>query len=266
MPEVGHSAPRVPSLIDTHTHLCDPAFDGDLAAVLGRARAAGVGAIVAVSEGLADAEKNLRLAAEHSAMLRPAAGLFPTRLDLDEAGLVADLVRRAPERWFAIGEVGLDYWKVQDEAGRELQREIFRGFIDLAIELDLPVNVHSRSAGRPTIDLLLGCGASRVHLHAFDGRAAKAEPAIEAGFYFSVPPSIVRSPQKQKLVRRLPLAVLMLETDSPVLGPDPERRNEPANVVLSARAIAELKGISEEEVAAATTENALALYGRRLLA
>ncbi len=253
-------------MIDTHTHLCDRSFDDDLAEVLGRAREAGLRAIVAVGEDLADAERNLELTGDHPDLLRPAAGLFPTRLDLDEAERLVRLIRDTRERWFAIGEVGLDYWKVQDEGDRDLQRTIFARFIDLAIELDLPLNVHSRSAGRPAIDQLLERGASRVQLHAFDGRAAKAEPAVEAGFYFSIPPSIVRSPQKQKLVRRLPLSRLMLETDSPVLGPDPGRRNEPANVVVSVRAIAELKGIAEQEVMAATTENALALYGRRLLA
>ncbi len=254
----------VPPLIDTHTHLCDRSFDGDRAEVLARAREAGVGAIVSVSESLEDARKNLRLAVEHP-LLRPAAGLFPTRLDRDEAVELARFIRDSADSWVAIGEVGLDHWKVQAEAERELQREIFGLFIDLALELDLPLNVHSRSAGRQTIDLLLERGAARVHLHAFDGRAAKAEPAVEAGFYFSVPPSIVRSKQKQKLVRRLPLSCLMLETDSPVLGPDPKSRNEPANVRIAARAIAELKGLAEREVNEATTENAVALYGDCLL-
>jgi TatD DNase family protein len=255
----------VARLIDTHAHLCDPAFAPDLEAVLARARAAGVGAIVAVGESLEDAERNLELGAAHADLVRPAAGLFPTRLDLLEAERIEDLIRRTAERWFGIGEVGLDYWRIQEESEREIQREIFGRFIDLARALDLPVNVHSRSAGRAAIELLLARGASRVHLHAFDGRAASAEPAVEAGFCFSVPPSIVRSRQKQKLVGRLPLARLLLETDSPVLGADPQGRNEPANVSISARAIAEIKGVSVREVLEQTTANALALYGDRLL-
>ncbi len=80
-----------------------------------------------------------------------------------------------------------------------------------------------------------------------------------------MPPSIVRSKQKQKLVKRLPLSCLLLETDSPVLGPDPTVRNEPANVTISARAIAELQGVAEAAVVAATTANAERLYGARLL-
>lgn len=248
-------------LTDCHAHLCAGAFAADLPDVLARARDAGVAAVVAVGETLADAERNLDLADRYPGVVRPTAGLYPTRLDLAEAERVADLIRRERSRLAAIGEVGLDRWKVRDEGELALQREIFAFFIDLSIELDLPLNVHSRSAGHYAIDLLRERGAKRVQLHAFDGRAARAEPAVEAGYFFSVPPSIVRSPQKQKLVRRLPLSCLLLETDSPVLGPERERRNEPANAVVSLRAIAELKAIAEEEVASAVTENAGRLYG-----
>ena len=131
----------------------------------------------------------------------------------------------------------------------------------LAAETGLPLNVHSRSAGRATIDLLLESNAKRVLLHAFDGRAATALPAVEAGFFFSVPPSVVRSPQKQKLVRRLPIENLLVETDSPVLGPEPGMRNEPANVTISVSAIAALKELHEDEVIDAVEENQHRLFG-----
>jgi TatD DNase family protein len=251
--------------VDTHTHLCDSSFDADRDEVLARARRAGVRAIVVVGESLADAERNLELADLYPDLLRPAAGLFPTRLDRREGERIEELLRSEANRWIAVGEVGLDYWKVQEEEERELQRELFSRFITLSLELDLPLNVHSRSAGRQTIELLLAEGARRVQMHAFDGRAAKALPAVEAGYFFSVPPSIERSAQKQKLVKRLPLSCLLLETDSPVLGPSPRERNEPANVRHSALAVAELQGISEGEVLEVTTDNAVRLYGERLL-
>ena len=85
---------------------------------------------------------------------------------------------------------------------------------------------------------------------------------MEAGYCFSVPPSIVRSPQKQKLVRHLPLEHLLLESDSPVLGPDKDVRNEPCNVWVSCREIAAIKGVSVEEVAETTTANARRLFPR----
>lgn len=253
-------------LIDTHAHLCDSVFDDDRAAVLERARRAGVGAVIAVGETLAEAEINLELAARYGDIVQPAAGLFPTILDRRHAESLASWIRHHRDHLVAIGEVGLDRWKVQDEADRQLQRQIFGLFIELAIELDLPLNIHSRAAGRQTIEMLLERRASRVQLHAFDGRAARAEPALEAGYFFSVPPSIVRSPQKQKLIRRLPLGCLLLETDSPVLGSDPAVRNEPANVRESLRAIAEIKGLPLPEVAAALTDNTLRLYGEGLAA
>lgn len=248
-------------LTDTHAHLCDPAFDADRAAVVERARQRGVEAVVAVGETLVDAEKNLALAAEYPGFVRPAAGLFPTVLDEGEAQAVEGLIRAHRRHLAAIGEVGLDYWVVQEEEERERQRAIFGRFVALSMELDLPLNVHSRSAGHQTIDLLLERGAKRVQLHAFDGRAARALPAVEAGWFFSVPPSVVRSPQKQKLVRRLPLGCLLLETDSPVLGAERHQRNEPANLPLSLEAIAELKGLPREQVAEAVTENTRRLYG-----
>jgi TatD DNase family protein len=250
----------LPPLIDAHAHLGDPVFDADRVAVLDRALEAGVAAVVLVGETLADARRNLELAVSHP-MLRPCAGLYPTILDLDQAAEVEALVRAERHRLVGIGEVGLDRWKVQDPAELEVQREIFTRFIELSKELDLPLNVHSRSAGHHAISLLLERGAKRVLLHAFDGKASKALPAVEAGYFFSVPPSVVRSPQKQKLVKQLPLSCLLLETDSPVLGPDPAERNEPSNVRVSLRAIAEIKNHTEQAVAEATSDNARRLFG-----
>jgi TatD DNase family protein len=157
--------------------------------------------------------------------------------------------------------VGLDYWVVKEESQREVQREIFKRFIDLSAEVDLPLNVHSRSAGRYVVSMLLEHGAGKVQLHAFDGKAALALQAAEAGFLFSIPPSLIRSRQKQKLVKRLPLSSLLIETDSPVLGPSPAERNEPANAVIVVDAIAGLKGIDRNEVIQTVYQNTLGLYG-----
>jgi TatD DNase family protein len=247
-------------LVDTHAHLCDTAFDADRAEVLERARGAGIKAIVAVGEDLADAEMNLRLADEYS-MIRPAAGLYPTHISMELAEKMREFIRSNRNKIVAIGEVGLDYWIVKEEPDKEIQREIFRSFIELGKELALPLNVHSRSAGHYAVSELLNAGASRVQLHAFDGKLSAALPAVEAGFFFSMPPSIVRSEQKQRLAKMLPLSCLLIETDSPVLGPVPQERNEPANAVIAIKVIAELKGIAEEDVAEEIAENTRRLYG-----
>jgi TatD DNase family protein len=248
-------------LIDTHTHICDSVFDDDRTSVLERARESGVGGVVSIGEDLSDARKNLMLADEHP-MLLPGAGLYPTVLDLDEAERICEFIRTESPRLVCIGEVGLDFWKVKEEEDQELQREIFRGFIKLSNELDLPLNVHSRSAGRHAIAMLVEEGGRRVQLHAFDGKASTALPAVEAGFYFSIPPSIARSRQKQKLVRRLPIECLLVETDSPVLGPQAGQRNEPANVRISLEAIAEIKEIPLKAAVETIVENTERLYGR----
>jgi len=248
------------TLVDTHAHLADARFDQDRDTVLDRARSAGIGTIICVGETLSDASKVLQLSETHP-MLRPALGLFPDVLDLEQVGEICRLIRSRRDSLVAIGEVGLDRWIVKEEADRSVQENIFRRFVDLSIELDLPLNVHSRSSGRQVIAALLDRGALRVQLHAFDGKVSTAGPAVEAGYFFSVPPSIVRSRQKQKLVRALPLGSLLLESDSPVLGPDPQQRNEPANILYALRAVAEIKEVTEQAAAAVIAENCRRLYG-----
>ncbi len=249
-----------PMLTDTHTHIGDESFDADRRAVLDRAAEAGLTAVIAVGEDLADAERNLALARKFP-ILKPAAGLYPAHLDLAAAEALCAFIRRHRSQLVAVGEVGLDFWVAKDADQRQRQRQIFARFVDLALELDLPLNVHSRSAGRHAVDLLVARGARRVQMHAFDGKITAARPALEAGYFFSIPPSIVRSRQKQKLVHHLPLEALLVETDSPVLGPDPKARNEPANLTIAIEAIAEIKQVPSEQVVAAVVENTRALYG-----
>jgi TatD DNase family protein len=247
-------------LTDCHAHMADDRFDPDRGEVLEKAAMAGIERIITVGETLAEAEQILELSKEYEALL-PCAGLYPTFLDLDEAEKTEQFIREHRDVLVGIGEVGLDHWKVKEDADRELQLEIFERFIRLALELDLPLNVHSRSTGRHVIATLLGEGAQRVQLHAYGGKVSSALPALDAGYFFSIPASIVRSRQKQKLVKRLPLSCLLLETDSPVLGPEPGKRNEPANLLIVLKTIAEIKDVSEEEVAEAVNENVRRLYG-----
>jgi TatD DNase family protein len=248
------------NVIDTHAHLCDPVFDADREAVIARAKAAGVSKIISVAENMADARRNIALADIYPEIL-PAAGLYPAHLDVSRAEEMMNFIRINRNRLTAIGEVGLDFWVVKEDRDKEIQKEIFVGFIDLSLELDLPLNVHSRSAGRHAVAVLMERGAEKVQLHAFDGKYGAAMPAVEAGYFFSVPPSVARSQQKQKLVKQLPLSCLMVETDSPVLGPMPNERNEPERIVIAVEKIAELKNIHPQSVLEAVWENTRKLYG-----
>ncbi len=247
-------------IADTHAHMGDPVFDSDRDKVLERAESSRIMTVITVSEDMPDAKQNIALASEHLG-LRPAAGLYPTHIDLQKAGDMVSFIHEQRESLFAIGEVGLDFWAVKEASEREIQKEIFGMFIDLSLEIDLPLNVHSRSAGRHTVAMLLERNAHKVQLHAFDGKASAAMPAVEFGCFFSIPPSVVRSRQKQKLVKQLPLSCLLIETDSPVLGPSPGDRNEPANAVVVIRAISKIKGITEQEVIETVADNTHRLYG-----
>ena len=129
-----------------------PAFDADRGEVLQKATTAGVGAIIAVGENIADARRNIELADKYS-MICPAAGLYPTILDRDQAEQMHAFIRSERSKLVAIGEVGLDFWIVKEEDQKALQKEILKGFIDLSKELDLPLNIHSRSAGRHAVVL-----------------------------------------------------------------------------------------------------------------
>ncbi len=252
--------PERPDIVDVHAHLCDPVFDKDREQVLERARTAGVASIIAVGEDLADAHRNLELAQKFP-MIKPAAGLYPTRAGIPQAAEMVEFIKQHRSQLVAIGEVGLDYWVAGQDAQKELQREVLKTFIALSNELDLPLNIHSRSAGRHAIALLLEYGARKVHMHAFDGKFGAAVPGVEAGFFFSIPPSVIRSRQKQKLVRQLPLSCLLVETDSPVLGPAAPERNEPANILTAIQAIAQIKGMDPARVREAVYENTVRLYG-----
>ncbi|MEG3641302.1 TatD family hydrolase [Magnetococcus sp. PR-3] len=247
------------TLIDTHAHLCDDRFDADREAVLARATEAGLSTIVAVSETLADAQRNLELCATYP-LLQPACGLYPDHADLDQADQMITFMTEHQSRWVAIGEVGLDYMLAKEEPQRAIQREVLVRFAQLAKAWDLPLNCHSRSAGKPVIELLLEQDAKKVQMHAYHGPHKPALKAVEAGWYFSIPPSVVRSGQMRELVAKLPLSCLLLESDSPVLGPEPDQRNEPANIAQSLPVIAEVKGISQAQLREVVWENTQKLY------
>jgi TatD DNase family protein len=259
-------------MIDCHAHLAGDDFDQDRDAVRRRAAAAGVAAVLVVGEDAEDNARVLRVisaASPEGARMLPCLGFHPDRFADDrprptaaETDAVIDQIRAHADRLAAIGEVGLDYWYVKDPERRRAQGVLLERMASLSAQLGHALNVHSRSAGHYTVDLLLAAGAKRVLMHAFDGKAAHAVRAAEAGFLFSVPPSVVRSEQKQKLVRRLPLESLCLESDSPVLGPDRESRNEPANLTFARDFIALAHGVDPERVEEITSANALRLFPR----
>ncbi|KAM8946360.1 putative deoxyribonuclease TATDN3 [Pelodytes ibericus] len=263
------------SLVDCHCHLAATDFSHDIDTVLEEAKRTGLLALVAVSENSSEFDRLIQLSKRHSGLVFPCLGVHPvqgtssqeqrsaTLKDLEDA---LPLIEQYKDELVAIGEVGLDFTPriASTDDQKEEQRQVFIRQIELAKRLNLPLNVHSRSAGRPTISLLKEQGAEKVLLHAFDGKPSVAMEGVKVGYFFSIPPSIIRSEQKQKLVKQLPLENMCLETDSPALGPEKQVRNEPKNILVSAEYIAKVKGISVEEVIQITTQNALKLFPKIL--
>ncbi|XP_033844240.1 tatD DNase domain containing 3-like isoform X2 [Periophthalmus magnuspinnatus] len=256
--------------IDCHCHISSGEFDKDLEEVIESSKKAGLLAVLAVAEHFGEFEKIIDLSKRFQGFIFPCLGVHPvqevspeqqrsaTPQDLDAA---LPIIEKYKDQLVGIGEVGLDFTPrfVSGDKDKENQRQVLIRQVEIAKQLELPVNVHSRSAGRPTIHLLKELGVQNALLHAFDGKTAVAMDGVRAGFYFSIPPSIIRSEQ-QKLVKCLPLENICLETDSPALGPEKQVRNEPQNIRVSAEFVAKVKGVSVERVMEVTTENALRLF------
>lgn len=192
--------------------------------------------------------KVLELSRKHP-LIKPAFGFYPVHVA--EEGLEkvrAELAWIAANKPFALGEVGLDYKEGDGGLRGDAQREAFREFIRLGKRLGVPLIVHSRKAEHDVLDLLEEEQAEKVVMHCFMGKRRLAERARDLGCSFSIPVLVVKLEQLQWLVRHVPLKRLLLETDAPYLSPG-GGRNTPVNVRLSVEKIAELLGMTPEEVA-----------------
>jgi TatD DNase family protein len=251
------------SLIDSHCHLDSKDFDADRNAVIERARAAGVDLMVAIGtgDGPPDLKAGIRLAEQHDFMYATV-GVCPQDAGKASAQTWLDMVPLTTHpRVVAVGEIGLDYY--YDNDPRDVQRAVFARQMEIAREAGLPIFIHTRDAWADTFALLrehwAGTDCPGGIFHCFSGSPAEAEEALALGFLLSYS-GIITFPKAEELreaVRRTPLDRLLVETDSPYLAPVPWRgkRNEPAFVVETARKVAEVKGLSLDEVADATTSN-----------
>jgi TatD DNase family protein len=257
-------------MIDSHCHLADETYAGDLEAVVSRARAAGVERTLVILEGgnakeAAQADRLLQLWPE----TRFAVGVHPHQAHqfADNPVRAADVVRAQIEGMpaaRAVGEIGLDYH--YDYSPRDVQQAVFRAQVRLAVNVDLPVVIHTREADNDTVDILRmeGGGQLRGVLHCFTGGLSLARAGLDLGLFISLA-GIITFPKAGDLretVRAVPPSRLLTETDSPFLAPVPHRgkRNEPAHVAQVLTALAALYNLDEAALDRQTTGNFHTLF------
>ncbi|MDQ7843636.1 MAG: TatD family hydrolase [Armatimonadota bacterium] len=248
-------------LFDSHLHLEDRAFDPDREQVLARARAAGVVGMVTVGSDVPSSAAAVSLADRHPDVYA-AVAVHPQEAEQVTAETMDELRRLAAHpKVVAVGETGLDYVRGPD---REIQRRAFRRHLRLAAELSLPAVVHCREAFGDVLDILGEWKSVRAVLHAFSGSTEFARRCVQAGYVISLggPVTYRNARQVLEVARCVPAEALLLETDAPVLTPEPfrGRRNEPAYLVPIAARLAALRGVTAEEIAGVTTENARKVF------
>ncbi|BCV19996.1 TatD family hydrolase [Moorella sp. Hama-1] len=253
------------TLIDSHAHLNDPAFAGDLDEVMGRLEEAGVVGLVNVGYDVPSSRRAVEQAHSRS-YIHAAVAVHPhdaLSFDAEAEATIRGLARDG--RVVAIGETGLDYYR--NLSPRQRQQEVFRWHLELAREWRLPVIIHDRDAHEDTLRILKKAGplpAGGV-LHCFSGSWEMARECLELGFYisFAGPVTFKNAVKQRAIAARVPLERLLIETDCPYLTPEPHRghRNEPAYVGLVAAALAAARGQTVEEIATATATNARQLFG-----
>jgi len=254
-----------PAIIDTHSHLDSKEFEKDLEQILINAQESGVQNIITVGTDLSSSKKTIELSEKHP-WIYSSVGIHPhevENLTLENFKNIIEFTSHPRVR--AVGETGLDYY--YQYSTQETQIRWFREHIRLARTASLPLVIHSRNAKEETLLILEEEKAFEVGgvLHCFTGDQEMAQKGIEMGFYISFS-GIVTFPKAkeiQDVATTIPLDWILIETDCPFLTPVPHRgkRNEPRWVQLVASKLAELRGVSFEEMAKATTENALRLFG-----
>ncbi|WP_301421307.1 TatD family hydrolase [Mammaliicoccus lentus] len=251
-------------LIDTHVHLNADQYDDDLQEVIDRALSEGIDRMFVVGFDTKTIERTMKLIDQYD-FIYGIIGWHPVdAVDCTDERLEwIESLSKHP-KIIGIGEMGLDYhW---DKSPKDIQKDVFRKQIALAKRVQLPIIIHNREATQDCVDILKEENAGEVGgiMHSFSGSNEIADEILKMNFYVSLggPVTFKNAKQPKEVAKHVPLDRLLVETDAPFLSPHPYRgkRNEPARVKLVAEQIAELRGLTYEEVCEATTENAERLF------
>ena len=254
-------------LIDSHAHLDDDRFDKDRDELIKSLESNGISRVINPGADLPSSIKSVKLSEEYE-NIYAAVGVHPHSADEMDEGTIE--VLRAfgnREKVVAIGEIGLDYH--YDNSPRDIQRKWFQRQIKLAKELNLPIIVHSREADQETFDIIKSQSDGNLTgvIHCYSGSVELMKEYIKLGYYISLggPVTFKNAKMPKEVAKAVPIDRLLVETDSPYLTPEPHRgkRNEPLFVRHVAAMIAELRGMTIEELARATSENTIRLFNLR---
>jgi len=252
--------------IDSHAHLDDERFDGDRELLISSLKDNKIDIVLNIGADLKTSKASVKLAQEYDNIFA-VVGVHPhDAKDVDENYIEQLRELAKEEKVVAIGEIGLDFY--YDNSPRDIQRKIFLEQINLAKELNLPIVIHTRDAAQETFDILKEAaneGNIKGVMHCYSGSVEMALEYIKLGFYISIggPVTFKKSRVSKEVAATIPLEKLLIETDSPYLTPEPYRgkRNEPMFVKYTAETIAEVRGISVEELGEVTSRNVKELFG-----
>jgi len=249
-------------LVDTHAHLEEIE---NLGQVLAEARLANVAAIIAVGSDYESNQKVLQLAKAHKGFVYPALGWHPWNINESEIDRNLEFIEAHIDKAVAVGEIGLDYHKkVRARADKDLQKRVLKELLGIAKAHKKPVVIHSRYAWRDALDLVEEAQLEKAVFHWYTGTSSVLRDIVSRGYYISATPAVEYHEEHRRAVKGIPLERMLLETDSPVVyrrGSEFEYEARPADVIRSLRGAAQLKGVSQAQIAEATTANALRLFG-----
>ena len=256
-------------LFDNHSHLDDERFDEDREDLIEKIKKSDVKLLISSGYSLEGSKKAVELSKKYD-FIYATCGISPNDIPQTEEELWKMLEKienlaKENQKVKAIGEIGLDYYWEKDEKRREFQKKAFIEQIKLANKLELPIVIHTRDAAEDTIEILKNNKVNKKGVfHCCPQNIELVKNALKLDFYISLagPVTFKNSKKADEIISMIPNEKLFIETDSPYLSPEPLRgsRNDPRNVIYIARKIANVKGITEEEVAEITYNNAKKIY------
>lgn len=255
-------------IFETHAHYDDEKFDGDREELIAELREAGISHVINVGASIESTKTTLELVKKHDFMYA-AAGVHPSDVDgLNEETFAWLAEQTCLDKTVAVGEIGLDYYWDKEPEVQKNQRIWFQKQMELARKADLPVIIHSRDAAEDTMRIMKEVHAEEIPgvIHCYSYSPEMAKGFVKMGYYIGVG-GVVTFKNAKKLVQtvqEIPIERILLETDCPYMAPEPHRgtRNSSLNLPYVAAKIAELKGISTEEVISITEQNAYRLFSK----